>query len=286
MNSTDPPPSPSPADDPTFSVVIPTFARPELLAAAVASVLAQTRPDWECLVVDDGGASDFTPPDPRVRVVHRERTGGPAAARNTGLDAATGSVVVFLDDDDRFSPDRLDLAAQGLERADVAVCWTRWSDDPVGVAGGRQLEGDVSDHILDATTPHLGATAVRTDRLVRFDETFSAVEDVEWWLRMAAVAAVATVPRVGCELGRHGGTRANDTDVAARIRCSGLLLDVHAPYFRSHPSARAFRLARMGVLALSAGDRRQARASYLRSIRARPSGLAVRGLARSWAPTL
>jgi glycosyltransferase involved in cell wall biosynthesis len=283
MDSTHPPASPPPAA-PTFSVVIPTFARPELLAGAVASVLAQTRPDWECLVADDAGDSDFSPPDPRVRVIHRDRTGGPAAARNTGIDAAAGSVVVFLDDDDRFTPDRLDLAAEGLEHADVALCWTRWSDDVGGSGGGRRLDGDVSDRILDATTPHLGATAVRADRLLRFDESYPAVEDVEWWLRLSAQVTVATVPRVGCELGRHGGERVNGTDVASRVRCSERLLADHDAYFRAHPPARAFRLARMGVLAQSMGDRRQARSSYLRSLRARPNGLALRGLVRSLTP--
>ena len=269
---------------PTFSVVIPTHARPQLLAEAVASVVAQTRRDWECLVVDDGSGTDFTPPDPRVRLIRRERAGGPAAARNTGIDAARGSVIAFLDDDDRFTPDRLELAATGLERADVAVCWTRWLDDPVRTADGRRLDGDVADQILDATTPHLGATAVRTGLLVRFDESYSAVEDVEWWLRMAAAGTVATVPRVGCELRRHAGERVNGTDVAARIRASRQLLDDHEAWFRTHPAARAFRLARIGVLTLSLGDRREARSAYLRSLRARPNRLAARGLVRSLAP--
>jgi glycosyltransferase involved in cell wall biosynthesis len=294
MDSTDPPASPEPGP-PTFSVVIPTHARPELLAEAVASVVAQTRADWECIVVDDGAGTDFDPPDPRVRVIRRERTGGPAAARNTGIDAATGTYIAFLDDDDRYTPERLALAARGLEHADVALCFTRWFDDrpdgadpaaapsPAG-GGGRRLDGDVADRILDATTPHLGATAVRADRLVRFDESYAAVEDVEWWLRLAAGTRVATVPEVGCELRRHGGLRANDTDVAGRIRASAKLLADHDDYFRSHPSARAFRLARMGLLALSLGDRDEARRACLRSLRARPNGLAARGLARSVVP--
>jgi glycosyltransferase involved in cell wall biosynthesis len=305
MDSTEPPTIPEPAPPrvdpdrsgtadgaarPTFSVVIPTHARPELLAEAVASVIAQTREDWECLVVDDGSGTDFAPDDPRVRVIRRERSGGPAAARNTGIEAARGEVVAFLDDDDRYTPDRLALAARGLEHGDVALCFTRWFDDPADTAsdasvsedgGGRRLDGDVADRILDATTPHLGATAVRAERLVRFDETYRAVEDVEWWLRLAPGARVATVPVVGCELRRHEGVRANDTDVAGRIHASAQLLADHEEYFRAHPSARAFRLARMGLLALSLGDRREARRACLRSLRARPNGLAARGLARS-----
>ena len=69
------------------------------------------------------------------------------------------------------------------------------------------LDGDVSDVVLDATTPHLGGTAVRADQVQRFDERYHAVEDVEWWLRTAAVSRVSTVAEIGCELRRHPGAR-------------------------------------------------------------------------------
>ena len=206
---------------PTFSVIIPTFRRPDLLEEAVASVLAQTRPDWECLIVDDGGGQVIEPPDPRVRVVSRPASGGPAAARNTGVAEAAGRWLTFLDDDDRYTPERLELAAAGLGRAPVAVCWTRWFDPtapaaPAGPARGRWLVGNVADTILDSTTPHLGSTAVAAEAMVPFDVRYRALEDVEWWLRMAEQCSVDTIAALGCEIRRHGGVRANQTDVASR----------------------------------------------------------------------
>ncbi len=273
---------------PTFSVVIPTHHRPQLVTEAVASVVAQTRRDWECVVVDDGGHEPLDFDDPRVTVIRRDTSGGPAAARNTGVAAARGRYLVFLDDDDRFTPDRLELAVAGLEAADISLCWTRWFDPTDGpghgersARAGRRLSGDVSDHILDATTPHLGATAVRAESVLAFDESYRCVEDVEWWLRMAAHATVVTVERVGCELRRHEGERANGTDVTARLRQSERLLDEHAEYFRHHPRARAFRWARMGVMAGGLGATQTARQWYLRSLRARPNTLALRGLGRT-----
>ncbi len=284
MDSTASAHPPSPGDDaPTFSVVIPTLGRPELLSEAVASVLAQTRTDWECIVVDDGAGAELTTTDPRIRLVHRPTSGGPAAARNTGIAAARGRYVAFLDDDDRFTPLRLELAAEALARADIALCWSRWFDEdgPDPIVQGRRLQGDVSGCILDATTPQLGATAVRADRLVPFDETYSAVEDVEWWLRMAANGTVATIERLGYERRRHTGARTNGTDVTSRIRLSGHLVEHHAEYFQAHPSALAFRWARMGHLALLEGDWATSRRSYVRSLRIRPSRVAVRGLTRA-----
>jgi len=278
---------------PTFSVVIPTFRRPELLAEAVASVLAQSRTDWECLVVDDGGGDplDELPRDERVRVIRRPASGGPAAARNTGIAEARGAVVAFLDDDDRYRPERLELAERGLAdpAVDVALCWTSWFEratdelaDPDRPAAGRRLDGDIAATVLDATTPHLGSTAVRATALVRFDETYRAAEDVEWWLRQAARSRVATVRQVGCELRRHPGARANGTDVAGRLAASERLLRDRADYFGAHPRAEAFRLARMANLAAGAGDRAAARSMLVRSWRRHPSKLAARSLLRTW----
>ena len=313
MTTTSKPPTPEPDHEPdagpdegrsdrvTFSVIIPTFRRPDLVIEAVASVQSQTRSDWECLVVDDGGGGplDDLASDPRIRVIRRPSSGGPAAARNTGLAEARGSIVTFLDDDDRYRPRRLELAAAALVEptVDVALCWTAWFDpSAAGSDGqnrpatstdarpaGRRLDGNIADVVLDATTPHLGATAVRASAVLRFDERYAAAEDVEWWLRTAAVSRVATVEQVGCELRRHAGPRANGTDVAGRIAASEHLIHEYQAYFAAHPSAEAFRLARMGTMALGANDRREARSLLSRSLRRRPSGLAVHGLIRSWA---
>jgi glycosyltransferase involved in cell wall biosynthesis len=274
------------ATTPTFSVIIPTFQRPELLVEAVASVVGQTRADWECLVVDDGGGLAFESPDPRVRLVSRPESGGPAAARNTGVAQARGRWLAFLDDDDRYTPRRLELAAAGLARAPVAVCWTRWFDGTPdwspGPGRGRWLMGRVDDEILDSTTPHLGSTAVAADAMVSFDERFRAVEDVEWWLRLAERSPVDTIAEVGCEIRRHPGVRANQTDVASRMDPNQRLLDERADWFATHRRARAFRWARMGAMATSAGQIDRARQAYLRSLRARPSVIAGRGLVRTW----
>ncbi len=317
------PVEPSP-DAPTFTVVVPTYRRADMVAEAVASVVTQTRGDWECLVIDDGGGElpDQNDPaalgDPRVRVVHREQAGGPAAARNTGIAAARGQVITFLDDDDRYRADRLEIAAAGLTDPAIGVttCWTTWfaPGDPIGPLparlgdavdqsrildptvessvrdrgraesgwSGRMLDGNVSDVILDATTPHLGGTAVRADQVQPFDERYHAVEDVEWWLRTAAASRVSTVAEIGCELRRHPGARLNGTDVAGRLEASHDLLVEHADWFTAHPKAEAFRLARMGQLSLSGGDRGNARHLLLRSLRRRPSGLAARSIVRTF----
>ncbi len=102
-----------------ISVVIPTFNRAGLVPLAIRSVLAQTHPAAEIIVVDDGSA-DRTPEvlvefGPRIRAI-RQENGGLSAARNTGIKAAKTEWVAFLDDDDEYAPDRLSRAAESIAR--------------------------------------------------------------------------------------------------------------------------------------------------------------------------
>jgi glycosyltransferase involved in cell wall biosynthesis len=262
---------------PEFSIVVPTFNRPELLARALASVAAQTIGDFECIVVDDGSdAAVDLPPDGRFRAVRQENA-GPACAVNRGLREARGDAVIRLDDDDRFVPERLELARDGLRRAPVALCWAPFEDEP---AAGRVLDGDVEDEILNATAPHMGATAVRRAHFLELDERYPASEDVEWWLRMSSTP-VATVPRVGVLLGRHAGERRRH-GIPARIEGSRMMLADHADWFARHRAAKAFRWARIGAMERQLGNDGEARRALVRSLAIRPTRLGATQLARSF----
>ena len=103
----------------TVSVVIPTFNRAAMLGDAVQSVLAQTRPADEIIVVDDGSTDDTG------RVVEgfgtsvrclRQENRGVSAARNAGLEAARGTVLAFLDSDDLWHPFKLEIELAVLDK--------------------------------------------------------------------------------------------------------------------------------------------------------------------------
>src|SRR5690242_15286562 len=98
------------------SIVIPCYNYARFLPDAVGSVLAQTFPNWELIVVDDG-STDATSttarqlmarhPDRRMRVFQQPNA-GPAAARNTGAERASGEYLLFLDADDMLAPTLLE----------------------------------------------------------------------------------------------------------------------------------------------------------------------------------
>lgn len=101
-----------------FSVIIAVYNGAKTLGRAIDSVLAQTHPPYEVIVVDDGSTDDsasiasrYGPP---VKVL-RQSNRGVAAARNNGVTAAEGKWVAFLDADDYYYPDRLALTAQLLD---------------------------------------------------------------------------------------------------------------------------------------------------------------------------
>lgn len=266
---------------PLFTVIIPTFNRQELLDEAVGSVLVQTISDFECVVIDDASPEPTqVPSDPRIRLIRLEENRGCAAARNVGIANAKGRYICFLDDDDTFVPNRLELALDGLRRAPMAICWR--SGD--GSSCRRTLEGDVHDWILDDLTPHLGQTAIDRTQVRAFDESYEAVEDVEWWLRMTESLRVATVPQIGCHVRAHSGAR-NRNGIEARSTYSRRLLEDYAPYFDAHPRAAAFRWKRVGRLAVTTGDRDLARRAFVASMRRHPAPKTLGLLVRSLVPT-
>ena len=110
-----------------ISVIIPVYNVEKYLAQCVDSVLTQTCTDWEAILVDDGATDssgrmcdEYVLQDPRIRVIHKEN-GGLSAARNTGLRAARGEYVYFLDSDDYIEPNTLALLLETAEREQADV---------------------------------------------------------------------------------------------------------------------------------------------------------------------
>lgn len=113
-----------------ISVIMLTYNREALVSRAIESILAQTCRDFEFLIVDNGStdrsgeiADGYAAGDSRLRVIHRAR-GNIGAGRNTGLDAARGEYVAFIDDDDWAEPDFLEFLLNLIREsgADVAIC--------------------------------------------------------------------------------------------------------------------------------------------------------------------
>ena len=118
---------------PRTSIIMPVYNTADTVVAAMESVLAQTDPDFELLVVVDGSPDHSSKvireflqntPDPRIRLFDNEQNAGVSAARNQGLDEARGKWITFIDSDDTYRPEFLERlhAAAARNGADVATC--------------------------------------------------------------------------------------------------------------------------------------------------------------------
>jgi len=186
---------------PAVSTVLATYNHGRFLAGAVNSVLGQTLPDVEVIVVDDGSTDD-TPEvmrryrgDTRVRY-HRGDNRGPAAARNTGIRLARAPLVAFLDADDLWLPAKLERQVRlfAVNPALAVVYSRRLLQDQAG----RHLayeqpalyRGDVLQQLFLTNFICLSSAVVRRDALARsglFDERIkrASSEDYDLWLRLA-----------------------------------------------------------------------------------------------------
>lgn len=99
---------------PLISIITPCFNAMEFLPTTVASVLAQTYPHWELLLIDDGSTdatpqliAEFAQQDSRIKFLRNEINSGIAATRNKGINTAQGELVAFVDSDDVWLPEKL-----------------------------------------------------------------------------------------------------------------------------------------------------------------------------------
>ena len=115
------------------SVIMPVFNSGKTLRKAIDSVLRQTFPAVELIIVDDCSTDDsaaiieaYAGVDSRVKSIRQPANAGVAAARNSGLDAATGSHIAFLDSDDWWDPHKLEIQLEQMRLSDARVCYATY----------------------------------------------------------------------------------------------------------------------------------------------------------------
>lgn len=213
-----------PSRSPRVSVIIPTYNRAPTLKRAIQSVLAQTYADFELLVVDDG-STDQTEDlvrrigDPRIRFIAQPRNMGVAAARNRGLAESRGALIAFLDSDDLWAPRKLARQVALFERSPLRVGLVYTGVETMDEAGVRsvdtpRLRGDAFTALLHGNAIHGGGSNVMIRREAAeaaggFDESLPAIEDYEYWLRIARFFHIDFAPETLARIhDEHSGEEA------------------------------------------------------------------------------
>lgn len=195
---------------PTLSIIIPAYNAEQTIAETIQSVLSQTYADFELILIDDGSydatlsiVQQFS--DQRIKLFSFANS-GPQKSRNRGIDRAAGQYISFLDADDLWAPEKLELQLRALEaqpEASVAYSWVDGIDETNKITRSGQrstLEGDVFEALLlnnflgNGSNPLIRAEAVR--QVGGFDPAILAGQDWDMWLTLAARYAFVVVPRV------------------------------------------------------------------------------------------
>jgi len=187
---------------PEISVIIPVYNRPELLREAVESVFAQSFTDYELIIVDDGSTDETAAvaaelaeseaSSGRCRVLTIPHSGFAGAARNRGVETAEGRYIAFLDSDDTWMPEKLELQSACMSSGGHRISHTReqWlrGDKTVSQKGQKhQRDGNVFADALKKCI--IGPSTVMIEREYYmasggFHEGLEIAEDYEYWLRI------------------------------------------------------------------------------------------------------
>jgi glycosyltransferase involved in cell wall biosynthesis len=288
---------------PLVSVVIPVFNAEATLIEAVRSALDQGYPTLEVLAIDDGSGDgsvqrlrEFGPP---VRVI-QVPNGGPARARNLGLDQARGKYIAFLDADDVWLPGKLRAQVRLLEaRPEVGACYTGWhlwsagadrrfvrpatlAEVPLECPVDPERSGSIYGRLLLECEPLTTTMVLRADtvqRIGRFDPELLVGEDYDYWLRLSQVAKIVCLDWIGAlyrvvpgSASRTVRLRNFEFDVLTRnIARFGLASPGGRPISEERLQRRLDQLVfQHGHLHLQSGDADVAMRSFVDLLRRRP----------------
>lgn len=187
----------------SVTTIIPAYNAGKLISRTLASVIGQTYPTWKAIVVDDGSSDDtcdivqsIAQKEERVSLLMLEKNyGAPSRPRNLGVAEADGDWIAFLDADDIWHPQKLELQINAILRSGARFCCTAMcdftnetqNDNPVYFESLPTSKITFEDHRLKGRIPN--SSVLVESALVRqfpFEEKlmYKAVEDYHCWLRI------------------------------------------------------------------------------------------------------
>jgi glycosyltransferase involved in cell wall biosynthesis len=233
---------PADADRILLSILIPTYKRPQLLVQALESVAAQTRPADEVIVIDNDGAKSaantvemFNERLPNLKYLPSSAKNGAAYSMNVGAQAATGSWLVYLDDDDYWDREYLasveDVISEG--GSDCVITWIAYDIDGV-ISGGKRMPRSITieELIKNGNPGFIGSNiAIEKslyDRLEGLDESMPSSPDLDFLIRIVESGATyRVIEKELTFLHQHSGPRLTDQSTGYRAIGAAKLLEKH-----------------------------------------------------------
>ena len=195
------------------SIILPTYNRAHSIRGSIESILRQTHPHWELLVIDDGSAdhteeivTEIAVSDSRIHYYRQPQNRGVAAARNEGIRQTRYEYIAFQDSDDIWKEDKLEKQMQVFdERPQVGMVYCAYEgvrQDGITVQVPdssiviENLQGNLYRQLLQRNVIGGPTAVIRKeciDKVGEFDETLSCLEDWELFLRIAELYEIGYV---------------------------------------------------------------------------------------------
>jgi len=280
---------------PKVSVIIPTYNREKLLSRAIKSVLKQTFQDFELIVVDDGSTDStealmdkFQKKDKRIRYIKlKKHYGGPAKAKNVGIQYSKGKYIATLDSDDEWLPEKLELQIKLFEtspnpRLGFVSCHALQIDTFSGkksifkIKKPKNLFEAILTHDMLGSGSGMAYKKEALKKVGLFDENLKHAQDWEIRIRLAKEYDFDLVDKVLYKYYVHKESITHSFSIVKKEKDLRYILLKYEPYYRENPRIYSLRLKYDGSRYIRAGEQKKALKYFLRSIRYNPLNI------RSW----
>lgn len=241
---------------PVFSIITPTFRRPMLLKRNILSVKNQTFENYEHIIIDDANDHETAHiinelDDKRIVFNQHETPKGAAGSYNTGIKAARGQFILFLDDDDEYLPcflkkmhDRFSHSGQNIgfiwsgisrikdtesgEKLLFSLIWpSRFSTREEGLVAATSIGNGFGVCIRKTCIETIGL----------YDESLTVSEDTDLLIRLAQKFDFETIPEVLVKIHQHGNTQlTSDENYLVRAEGKEKVLNRHHDFIEKYPA--------------------------------------------------
>lgn len=275
---------------PLFSIITPTFRRPELLKRNIKSVREQTFKNYEHIIVDDGNDSATAElirelSDDKITFIRHETSKGAAGSYNTGIQRSRGQLILFLDDDDEYMPSFLEKMHSAFSTAgkDTGFIWSgiaRIKDEP----GAEKLICNLvwpevfkaEDRGFAAATSISNGFGVCVRRecieaIGMYDEKMEVGEDTDFMFRLAQKYNYRTIPEVLVRVHQHNLHQLTSAgNSQARIKGKELILDRYKDVLLQRPVSFSAHYYGYAALCYSSGEKAKGRKAMFAIIKMKP----------------
>jgi glycosyltransferase involved in cell wall biosynthesis len=264
---------------PRISVITPTYNRHDMIGRAIESVLRQTFTDWEMLIVDDCPTKPAEVivrryNDPRITYIKHDSNKGGAEARNTAMRASSGDFFCFIDDDDEWLPNALEILFGAVKDTppEVGFCFASIEMD---YSNGKKVRTHVPEVVADYHERALrnfsgfigqGLIVKRAvyEDVGGWDPALPSHQEIEWVIRMTKKYKACGVDKPVVHIFINDGHARIGNNLPKRILGREILLERYKDDFAAHPKYLARHLFLLAMWCREIGDHAKARSKLRR----------------------